>query len=336
MSITDQIKRGADTLHDSIDWGFDRSKWANASEIATCIRKQWYGKNMPDKAEDRGRGYANRGHNIERWAIECMVADNVPIRYALGDQVSLQDKAAKISATGDGILDYGDGVWTPIDVKSIDPRTNKKNLPKPHHVTQLKISMALINDQLKPKGTKMSKGLLIYIDASDYDDILEFEIDMDENILADQQKRAAKLLRTRKPEMLDREGKTRGGKECRTECDFKDVCGVTGDSADDRLLGSRKRANRSSGLDASAQQYMEIKDKIASDTAVLDEVKEAIKQELGKRKENKIVVGDIEVDLQQVAGRSSFDKKAAEKDGIDLSPYTKIGKPSERLTVKRV
>jgi hypothetical protein len=48
------------------------------------------------------------------------------------------------------------------------------------------------------------------------------------------------------------------------------------------------------------------------------------------------VVGDIEVELTSVAGRSSLDQKAMEKAGIDLAPFRKIGLPSERLTVKAI
>jgi len=329
-SIADSIKRGADLQYQERSWGFDRSKYANASEIDTCIRKQVYAKQHPDQEEDRGRGYANRGHAIEEWAIRCMISANVPIKYALASQVSLQDEATKISATPDGIFDWGD-VWEPFDVKSIDPRTNKKNLPKKKHVTQLQIGMALINKYIKPDGVKLSKGRLIYIDASDFDDIIEFEVEIDEGILEAKKKRASKILRTKNIDNLDREGRTQGGRECDRECGFKALCGVSMEKAT-----SRKRANRSSNLDASAQQYMDLKDKMASDKAIQDEVKETIKQELKSRGKSKVIVGDIEIDLQQTAGRESLDKKAMKADGIDLDPYTKTGKPSERLVVQRV
>lgn len=329
MTTADSIRRGANLLHDSIVWGFDRSKYANASEMDTCIRKQWYGKNKPKAEEDRGRGYANRGYNIERWAIECMVAANMPVRFVLEEQVSLQDKERKISATGDGVLDWGD-TWEPFDIKSIDPRMNKANLPKPHHVTQLKISMALINDQLKPDGVKMSHGFLYYVDASDYDKIEEFKIELDEGILEDRAKRAKKLLTTRNVAGLDREGRTRGGKECRTECGFKEICGVVLDGEE---ATTKKRANRGSSLDASAQQYMDLKTQMVSLKGVQDEVKETIKQELKKRDKTNVMVGDISVVLKTQT-KTSLDKKAMIADGIDVPSYEKTGAPFEVLTVK--
>jgi hypothetical protein len=72
-------------------------------------------------------------------------------------------------------------------------------------------------------------------------------------------------------------------------------------------------------------------DTLSDEKAALSE---DIKVELRKRNTSSTVVGDIEVELTSVAGRSSLDQKAMEKAGIDLSPFKKIGLPSERLTVK--
>ena len=128
----------------------------------------------------------------------------------LGDeQVSLQDEDRKLSATPDGVIAYEDH-WEGFECKSIDPRTNKSKLPKPEHVTQFKIAMALLNNHMKPEGVAFSYGWLVYIDASNYDDILEFKVHMDEGILDKYARKADRVFRTKSASTLDREGRKNG------------------------------------------------------------------------------------------------------------------------------
>jgi len=61
---------------------------------------------------------------------------------------------------------------------------------------------------------------------------------------------------------------------------------------------------------------------------------EDIKTELKARNAWQLIVGNHKVELTLVAGRRSYDWKEMEKAGIDLSPFMKVGKPSERLTIE--
>ena len=178
---------------------------------------------------------------------------------------------------------------------------------------------------------KLSRGLLIYIDASNYDDITQHVIPYDEGILDRMAKRAKKILNTKDVASLDREGQRSGGKECRTMCSFRATCGVTSETA-----SSRKRANRGSNMDTAAIRYMEIKDKLDAMKAEQANLKEDIKNELPARKVTKAIVGNIEVSLSISKGRASLDRKAVKAAGIDLSPFETVGLSSERLTLKRV
>lgn len=332
IDAQEAITRGHDALEAAeTKFAYDRSKWLNASEAGTCIRKQWYKKHAPEAAGAEDRGYARRGHNCEVFMLAGLRAANVPLEYAGKDQITLQDPDTKCSATGDGII-IGDKEWTPIDLKSIDPRFNRANFPKPHHVSQLQISMELIDKLIdRPKGVALTSGLLIYMDASNHDDIVQFEIKRDPAILERMKKRASKILRSKSPDALDREGKRNGGKECRVECDFREVCGV-----DVENTGGKRKANRGSKIDAAAQQYLDIKDQVAVLTDTQKALGEDIKVELKKRNKPELTVGSIHVELAVVKGRTSLDKKAVKEAGIDLSPYEKTGAPSERLTVKRI
>jgi hypothetical protein len=143
-------------------------------------------------------------------------------------------------------------------------------------------------------------------------------------------KRADKVLKSRSADALDREGKSNGGKECKTMCSFTDVCGV-------KLLDGRrgKRANKGSKFDGHAQRYMDIKDEEERLKMERDVLKENIIDDLKDREMTKVMVGNIEVMLDAVKGRTSFDKAAAKKAGVDVSLYEKTGAPSERLSLKR-
>ncbi|MDB4725914.1 hypothetical protein OAF54_00665 [bacterium] len=318
------------TALDANKFAFDRTAYLNASEAMSCIRKQWYARNMPEAGEDEDWGYARRGSHGEKYVIESLIAANVPLLWTdVSHQESLQDEGRKISATPDNVICYDD-VWVPLEIKTIDPRKNRKYLPTPEHVAQLQIGMALINEQLKPTGMKMSGGLLMYMDASNFNDIIQYDVPMKEGILDLMAKRARKKLKTKNVDMLDREGRSNGGKECQSMCAFKGVCGIAVEDT-----SSRKKANRNSNLDKSAIRYVELTDTIKAMKVDQEAAKEEIKVELVKRGINHASVGDIEIDLAQVKGRKSFDKKAAEKAGLPIDDFMTEGKPSERLTVAR-
>ena len=89
-------------------------------------------------------------------------------------------------------------------------------------------------------------------------------------------------------------------------------------------------------MDGAATRYMEIKDTEDALKTEKANLAEIIKNELHSRSVNKGIVGDIEVSLSVSKGRASLDRKAVAAAGIDLSPFEKVGAPSERLTLKRV
>jgi len=310
-----------------------RRAWINASEAYTCIRRQWYMKHQPEAEEPQEWGYARRGHAGERYITEALARTNLPIEHTGDEQLSLQDKATLNSATPDGVINYGDHVIVP-EFKTSDPRTNKRNLPQAKHVKQLQIAMELIDKSDEYKG-KVRSGILTYMDASNFDDIIEFPIDRDRNILTETHDlRGKKIMRTKKVDRLDREGLTKdGGKECRT-CAFRLTCGVTEIDA-----APRKRGNKGSKFDAVAIEYLQIKENGKAAEDRLAELKQQILEELAKRKTTKFNVGDIEVSITTSVSKR-FDKKgakaAASDVGLDLEIYEISGAASTTLNVKRV
>ena len=329
MSLKEAIMAGRTAIENAEEWAFDRTKFLNASEADYCIRQLWYMKHTPEAAKPQEWGFARRGTHAEKYVIESLLALNsVEMRHAGDEQMSYQ--LGRLSATPDGTFRVNDGPWMGIEVKSMDPRTNRSNLPKAAHVHQLQIAMALYNAE-NDTEYHVTEGVLMYIDASNFDDIVEFPVPLDPAVIDAYSKKADKVFRTKSADALDREGK-RERDGCKY-CPFTETCGVSVEEAEG---AGRRRANRGSKFDEAAKRYMQIK---ADEDALELEKKmlaEDIKTELSTRNVSRAVVGDIEVTLSAVAGRTTLDKKAVAKAGIDLSPYEKKGAPSERLLVQPV
>lgn len=313
---------------------YDRKAYGNASEIGGCIRAQWYARNLEGQP-DQEWGYARRGQHAERYVIESLRAANVIMDGVGDEQFSIQDDELKLSCTPDGVIfDPEREKWKGLEIKSIDPRTNIGKLPKPEHVTQLDISMGLFNKhKLKPAQPRLESGIILYIDASNFNLIYQFEIKHDHRVLNRMATRAKRLLRARSAEPLDREGlKTN---QCRY-CPFKGPCGVPDNpSPAQSQQATVSRSNRGSGLHMVVSDYWTAKQDEEDAKTRKEAAKADIMAEMEKRKTKSLPVGEFTVDLKDVAGRTTYDTKRAEADGIDLSAYKKVGAPSVRLDVTR-
>ena len=322
IDIKQSVMNGAAAM-DKGKFAYDRKAWGNASELFGCIRKQWYQKNTPEAGAPENWGFARRGNHGEKYLVEKMIAANMPLMGAGDEQATLQDEDRRVSCTPDGHLAYDDGCVS-VEFKTIDPRKNRGKLPTEQHVKQLQIAMEMQSD----RGLKIVSGLLVYMDASNFDDIIQFEVQRNHSIMVAAGHRAKKKLTTRNVDMLDREGKASG--EC-SYCAFTETCGVK------KLEVGRDpvKSNRGSKLSDNVIAFTDLKKQAEETKASMDALKEFIKQELLKRKTHKTEVGDFVVELQFVKGRTSLDKKAVKAAGINLSPFEKVGNASERLTVTK-
>ena len=319
--ITGLILEGAQILDDGEGFGIDRSKYLNASTANSCIRKQWYERNLPEVEQDWG--FARRGKQGELYLVDCLRAAGAMVDYVGDEQVSIVSEEYRISATPDGYIEEGDG-WHALEFKTIDPRTNKARLPKADHVTQLQIGMELAHLQ-GDDFPKPVRGHLIYMDASNYNEIVEVQIDRDPGILDRLKHRAKAMLDAKKVDKLDREGKRTGECKLYGGCPFAEQCGVDGAA----------QTTASADLLADAvQQYTTAQADEAAAKRVKDDAAEQIRSQLTSMGVRQAVAGNHMVSLTETAGRTTVDWKAAEKAGVNLDAFKKIGKPSERLTVK--
>ena len=302
----------------------DRSKYMNASEADTCIRKQRYMKHAPESGSEQPWGFARRGTHMEKYIIESLRAGSVSLSFAGDSQESIVDEEARISGTPDGILEFSDGYYG-FEFKSIDPRTNIDRLPRSNHVTQLQICMALINKQMK-LGIK--KGILLYMNASNYDSIHEFVVPADDCIIKMLEPRAAQILDTEDVSTLNREGKTGGGKECNT-CPFKEVCLQGPLNTTNKKVTDEKLSNMVKRMLELKNQEIDIKEEKNGLT-------EVIKQSVIGRGVQELIVDTAHVVVKAVKGRTTLDRKAVAQAGIDLSAFEKTAAPSERLEIKQI
>ena len=323
--IKDLILSGAQALDDQEGFNIDRSKYLNASSAESCIRRQWFERNLPPVDQDWG--FARRGKQGELYLVDCLLASGVELAFAGEGQMSLTSEDHRISATPDGFMRHRDG-WLALEFKTIDPRTNRGYLPKAAHVTQIQIGMELARLQGGDFPAPVS-GKVVYMDASNYNDILEFPVERDPEILDRLAPRAKKMLNAKNVERLDREGKRTG--ECKAfgGCPFAEQCGIEIEGP-----ATVSRGNAGSALDAAVQAYVLAKADEAEAKARKDDAAEDIKTELQSRNARELIVGNHRVAVTSIAGRRSYDWKAMQAAGIDLSPFMTVGRASERLTVE--
>lgn len=187
----------------------DRTKFVTASEVGYCERKVKLDK---QKLIDSGYepsvgtympedwGMLERGHNVERWAIEHLRSGtHIPLEFTGDQQVSFHD--GHQAGTPDGVFLFKDSC-TILEIKSVDPRTNFDNLPKKVHVDQVIQNCDLVSHFLKksPNG-----GVLLYIDASNYKRRKAIEVPYSQDHADDLQDRAERIM-SNGPEELSPEG----------------------------------------------------------------------------------------------------------------------------------
>ena len=319
----------------------DRSQTVGGSEIDSCPRKV-----KDSKVNDRswgGNGYTARGKGME--SALCEVFARIERHYrvvkqqdlwftAIGErQDTLVDKEHGASATPDGFLRI-DGETYYLEIKSIDPRVASKNLPKARHVAQVQYGMALCH---ATGHSKPETGLLIYQDASNWADINIFPIQRDPEAANALLKRARQINDAKSPMDLEPMGLAAGGLEC-AGCPLEATCkqervariAAYADGADDKPplpdaviaeLDDLARARTTALLEEAEAKAT--KERATDQIRLLLETHDAsVAQTPG-----------FKIRYSVTKGRETFDRKAAEADGLDLSPYMRQGNGFPRLTV---
>lgn len=332
-------------------WKHDRTKSVGASESFGCIRKSWFTKNNAVKDFDHKEswGALQRGDLIEnhfvepatRWFIENL--HDAELVWGGAKQRTLID--GNLSATPDGLIinvdddalamygieSLGGAGCFNFEVKSIDPRVNLKE-EKAIHRGQVQVQMGLT--RLKTRY-KPNYAVIIYVDASFYDDIDIFVVPYDQHAFNIAKERADTVFATKDPVELMPEGKIDGTCDY---CPYKRVCAQTnkintpqdGDANTNETPLAIIEEFVSLATDERAA-YLE--KKVAE--ATHKEFSERIKQWFRETGVKRVKAPDdsIKGSISWVKGRKSYDVEAMRADGIDVEKYSKMGEGGDRLTI---
>lgn len=339
MTLTDFISDAiAEHGHKPTEWQHDRSAFVSASTVGTCARKQKRAMTDPEQPQDRW-GFLERGHNVEAWLVDVLKRAEIAGEggelagltfHKVGDdQETLIDDDLKISATPDGFLTYwNEHVY--LEIKSIDPRVSLDG-PKETHKTQVQFGMELAH---RCSDFAPERAIIIYVDASDYQNISVFEIQRDPVEAQALIDRAAMIHAAGEWTDLAAEGADLGGFECRT-CPYASECAEARIAAvetagDGEYLDSDTRDQ----LEALADEWSDwdSRKKAAADMA--DKLSGRIRVMLGEHDVSHAETDRYSVKLSTIKGRVTYDTKAMIADGHDLSDYEKVGNGSVRLNIR--
>jgi len=345
FSIKSLLHDYAATLNKTFE--HDRANTVGASEVGTCLRKTWFGKNdVPHDAGYADRyGARLRGNLIEDhyWVpgIRASLPDGVELHLAGAEQRTIVD--GYISATPDGVLtglprdclaaigieDIGPARTLAIECKSIDPRADL-HTARAHHVFQTQVQMGLLRAHTPYKP---EYALISYVDASFLDEVTEFPVTFNPAVYKAAQSRSREIMAATDPLELPPEGKLAGGAEC-GYCPWASYCQavIVGGmpQTETKQLGDNAIAElkRLRDIERAADETAE------TDAANLTAAKHAITEFLRINGVRRVNGDGWSVTWSPTKGRQTVDIEAAENAGLDLGPFRKTGQPGARLVVK--
>lgn len=321
----------------------DRTEFLTSSEVARCLRWTFFSKHPKMYPLQVGKGgsngFADRGHAIEAWFVD-KIQHLEPLGYRfeyVGDaQRSFYNAEIGISGTPDGLM------YTPVneifllELKSIDPRFNKNNLPKKAHPHQTVQNMALVQDCL---DIELTGGILFYIDASNLWDVKEYPIKYDAGLVLLSEQRAELLWDASEPDDLEAEGLYTG--DCDL-CPFTHYCSQTVKMQEALVKAGEAAAPFSEDLEDTllttdemmeVDTFLEARDSEKQYKAEKEDVSDFVKK-LVIDKGGMVVHKGRFLYAKTMAGRSTIDKALLVGKGINVEEVTKMGKPFVQLNIK--
>jgi len=338
-------------------WAHDRGSTVGASEVFGCLREAWFkkrGKEFGYKEDEDFKqrwGATERGNIIENNFVEPAMAGFLPeglgLLYA-GDQqhTFVQGNA---SATPDGLIvglpvgcaltvTYGAHVIeiddiisgeVNFEIKSIDPLASLSEEKRKHNF-QTHMQMGIFHEKTEYRP---HFSIILYINASWLDDITPFVVEYDPKIYSTGKSRADDVFEVTDPNDIIPEGRMDGSCEY---CAYRVACGTT-------IIDNMPTGESGNLHEDDAEELAQYVDDYKSSQALKDEneramkiAQERIKEILVENKTRKArIPGDGgSVSWSSVKGKVTVDTKAAEADGVDLSPYKKTGNPYDRLNIR--
>lgn len=327
--------------------------YIGASEVGLCIRRIWYGKQQafdvlnPKHSDDIGSwGATRRGATFETyfWLPAMRKKYGKKLLFAGGSQVTM--RYGNLRATPDGLLinqprdalaylgitNIGPSGKIVVECKTADPRI-RLNGPKPEHEFQAQVQLGLfrLTTDFRP-----DYALISYVNASFYDDVLEFAVEYDPAVFRQAEIRARDIMRATDAAQLKPEGWVGGGVECKW-CPHVDACST--------LRIGQAATNKDNAADpkvveeivALAKQERELNTKASGYETEQRNLQHQIKSRLTDLGLRQIESDGIRIIWSPVKGRPSYDmprlREAAAKLGLNIQDYETVGDPTDRLVI---
>lgn len=336
---------------------FEEAKKRNDA-LAAAMREQF------EKAEKEGDGVSHlpgatgwgagqRGHSSEAWNVEKLMTvapEGWELEFAAENQVSLVNMELRVSGTPDGLLlppedhpESDQGVL--LEFKGFDPRSNVANFPKPAHVAQVNVNMALLNTQT---SVKVNEAILLYTDAADYEHTHEFRIKYDggESFAMAAVKARAIFETSKSPEHHVASLPAQGIKDmtgCCQYCAFTAHCSKLLSEQKDKdaekvKMGGKEKPKLAAFTGTKAKRsvisrFIDLKKRESDVKAGLAALDEEVRQTVFNEPDHTLHHNGATLTVTETPGRVSIDKKKMKADGIDVSAYEKVGKPFLTLKV---
>lgn len=326
------------------EWSHDRSFTLGASEAFGCLRRSWYLKHDPDKADPElmSMGAAARGNLIEdHHVVPCLrqIFGEENVLYAHHDQESFV--LGLNSATPDsliinqprdilakyGIEDMGGDCFA-TEIKSFDPRMSIQE-EKAIHKGQGIIQLGMFRE-LTPY--KPDFCVVLYTNAADLYDVRPFVVEYDEQVWNVSKQRAKMVFDATDPYELRAEGMHTD--QCRY-CPFIAAC---------RGAEAAAHVNAESGLTPDEEDRLDVMaavyrqaladEKVAKQNK--SEASEDIKRFLNACGTKKAKTGAFRVSHAKMDGKETLDYGKLRADGINPDDYKKVGAPFTRLNVSEL
>lgn len=330
----------------------NRHLTVGASEVGLCERRTGYLKKSQDahyivEANDDhvdGWGAATRGNTFEiLWNAAMLNHFGSNLLFAGKKQRTF--RSGNLSGTPDALAvnqprsllaglmvpDIGPGQAVVIDAKSIDPRVRLQD-PKPQHVMQVQTQMGLIRELTEHRP---DYAWLSYTNASFFDDSTDFVVKFNPKVYEIAKQRADRIIGSKSAAELKPEGWILGGEECKW-CAFTKACtqvrqphqDIAEEKPDPQLVAQVSDLARAERVVKKTIDGLEAKQR-----TLQNEIKEALRSKRLRR----ISDSGINIIWSTVIGRPSYDmpaiKAAAEKLGLNLETFTRVGEPTDRLVI---
>jgi hypothetical protein len=317
----------------------DRTMTVGSSEIGQCERQVWFRK---AEETELGSTFKRNDDYVDSWGAR--ERGNLVENHLFVPAIKAQ-YGRKAKLLGSSQLTFIDGCIsaTPdclilakpqflIECKSLDPRVNKDQLPKPENVYQVQVQMGILHAKSKYRPMY---AILVYVNASFMDEITEFQIGYDPDIYTRAQVRAMKIMTASSHHELQPEGWIAGAKECEY-CPFTDACGRARKEVPTEVIAPADKQFIAE-LSDMAREYKSLEGTIAAFEEDRRRIQNDIKERLREKGQSKIIGDGISISWSAVKGRELYDmttiREVLANYGSDIDEFKREGTPGDRLTV---